>query len=88
MSVGQRLQYGILALFAFGTAGGIGTMLYMKKQGTPIKLKLEVARTGESDVFSALQNYVTKLSEKGKTRREELERIEKLASELERNKKA
>ena len=62
-------------------------MLYMRKQGTPVKLKLEVAHSGDADVFSALQHYMSDLSQKGKSRREELERIEKLASELERKKK-
>ena len=87
MSLGHRVQYGVLALLSLGTAGGIGTMLYMKKQGTPVKLKLEVAPTGESDVFSALQNYLNGLNEKGKTRREEVERIRKLAAELESTEK-
>ena len=58
MSFGHRLQYAMLSLLCAGTVGALGTMLYMKKQGSPMRVHIELEQNGESDIFSAVDKKV------------------------------
>ena len=63
MSFRHRVQYTLLSVLCAGTVGALGTMIYLKKQGSPLRVQVEIERGGEADIFSAMDKKIREWNE-------------------------